>query len=191
MPTRQTTPPAALPVTREELKAHLRITSTAEDDLLDGCLAAAIDEIDGTGLLGRAMISASYTLTRGPAAARDVELEIGPAQSLEAIAFVKADGSTVAGDIGDFALISDGERAFVRGDWPSGLGDRPDAISITYRAGFGDTAAAVPATLRHAVKLLAAHRFEVRDEVVIGTVATQIPLGVERLVNLNRVRVFG
>lgn len=190
MATRQTTPPAGLPVTRDELKAHLRITSTAEDDLLDGALATAIDEIDGPGLLGRAMISAGYTLTRGPAVG-DIELDIGPAQTLIEITFEKSDGSTVVADLTSFTLISDGERAFVRGPWPSDLAARPDAIRIEYVAGFGDNAAAVPPGLRQAVKLLAAHRFEVREEVIIGTSVAPIPIGVDRILNLHRVRSFG
>lgn len=190
MPTRQTTAPAALPVTLAELKAHLRVTSADEDDYIEAVLATAIGEIDGGGLLGRAMISAGYTLTTGRASG-DIELEIGPAQSLTAISFELSDGSTSAASITDFKIVSDGERAFVRGPWPSNLDDRPDAIRVEYVAGFGPSAEDVPAPLRHAVKLLAAHRFEVREEVVIGTIVAAVPMGVERILNLYRVRWFG
>ncbi|MEM9523640.1 MAG: phage head-tail connector protein [Pseudomonadota bacterium] len=190
MPTRQTAAPAVSVVTRDELKAHLRITSTDEDALLDSLLETAIDEIDGTGLLGRAMVEAEYTLTGPRFWGDDLDLDIGPATSLVSINLVRPDDTVEAQDVGDFTLLSDGERACVRGTWGS-LADRPDAVRVVYRAGFGTTAAAVPPGLRHAVKLLAAHRFEVRDEVVIGTIASQIPIGVERLIDLHRTRVFG
>lgn len=189
MPTQQTEPPAALPVALDDLKKHLRITSDAEDDLLAGYLAAAVDEIDGTGLLGAAMVSATYTLTTGPARGGDVDLDIGPAQSLEAVEVVRPDGVVEALDVADFALISDGERAFVRGTWGA-LASRPDAIRVSYVAGTGN-ASDVPPSLRHAVTLLAAHRYEVRDEVVIGAPVARVPLGVDSLIALHRRRFFG
>ncbi|MEL7513667.1 MAG: hypothetical protein AAGK03_03570 [Pseudomonadota bacterium] len=190
MPTRQSQAPTSAPVSLAELKAHLRVTSPAEDDLLQSCIDVAIAEIDGAGLLGRAMMTAHYTLTCPPPAGI-VPLEIGPAQDITAISYVASDGALRNLVPSDFSLISDGEAAYVDGDWPSDMARRPDALRITYRAGFGDLPGAVPADLRHAVKLLAAHRFEVRDEVVIGTVASAVPNGVERLINLHRVRFFG
>jgi len=189
----QTTPPAIKPVSEEELKAHLRVTSSAEDPEISAALEAAIAEIDGTGLLGRAMITQQFTQMSVPvASARDIELDITPAQSLDAVELVKRDGTIEAPDLAGFELISDGERAWIRAasGWPSDLESRPDAIRLTFTAGFGDTADDVPPTLRAAVKLLAAHRFEIRDEVVIGTITSQIPRGVDHLINLHRIRRF-
>lgn len=193
MPVKRTTPPAARPVELAELKAHLRITSNDQDAEIDAALEAAIDEIDGPGLLGRAMITQGFAQMARPRIGRDLELEITPVQSLDAVDLILVDGSTVSADLADFDLITDGDRYWIRArnGWPSGLEDRPDAITVTYTAGFGPAATDVPPTLRAAVKLLAAHRFEIREEVVIGTVATQIPRGVDSLIKLHRVRVFG
>lgn len=190
MPTRQTQAPAMSPVSLAELKSHLRVTSPAEDDLLQSCIAAAVAEIDGAGLLGRAMITAEYTLTRPPVAGL-VPLEIGPAQSITAISYIAVDKARHVLDPAAFDLVSDGENAWIDGPWPSDFARRPDALQISYRAGFGDAPEDVPTDLRHAVKLLAAHRFEVRDEVVIGTMVAPVPNGVDRLINLHRVRFFG
>ncbi|MGK7753775.1 head-tail connector protein [Roseovarius sp. C03] len=193
MAVKSTTPPAVLPVELDDLKAHLRVTSDAEDPEIAAALAAAVAEIDGTGLLGRAMISQGFEQSSGPVAARcDIELDITPAQSLDGVDFVKSDGSRVSADLAGFELISDGERAWIRAasGWPSDLARRPDAIRLTYTAGFGDTAGAVPEPLRAAVKLLAAHRFEVREEVVIGTITSQIPRGVDHILDLYRLRRF-
>lgn len=193
MAVKQITPPAVTPVSEVELKAHLRVTSTAHDPDIAAALEAAVAEIDGTGLLGRAMITQQFAQMSGPVSSgRDIELDITPAQSLDAVDFVKADGSTVSADPADFELISDGERAWIRASsgWPADLARRPDAIALTYSAGFGDTPADVPATLRAAVKLLAAHRFEIREEIVIGTIASTIPRGIDHLIDLNRIRRF-
>ncbi|MDW4550879.1 hypothetical protein R5H32_16070 [Defluviimonas sp. D31] len=191
MPAILKTPPAVLPVSRDELKAHLRVTSEAEDATLDACLEAATAEIDGLGLLGRAMISATYEQLSAPRAGW-LELEITPPQSLTAITFTRADGSTFAGDPAAYPIVTDGERHWLApAAWPAGLGARPDAIRATYVAGFGAAPADVPAPLRHAVKLLAAHRFEIREEVIIGAPVAQVPAGVDRLLALYRVRVFG
>lgn len=193
MPVTQTLPPVKKPVTEAELKSHLRVTSTAQDGEILAALEAAIAEIDGPGLLGRAMISQQFEQPSGPVASScDIELDITPAQSLDGVDFIKSDGSSLAADLADFELISDGERAWIRASngWPSDLARRPDAIKLTFTAGFGDNPADVPATLRAAVKLLAAHRFEVREEVVIGTITSKIPRGVDHLLDLHRLRRF-
>nr|WP_170540957.1 hypothetical protein [Ruegeria arenilitoris] len=193
MPVKLTTPPAARPVELDELKAHLRVTSDDQDLELEAALEAAITEIDGPGLLGRAMINQGFQQLARPRSGRDLELEITPVQSLDAVDLILADGSTVSADLSGFDLITNGDRYWIRArdGWPSGLADRPDAIAVTYTAGFGPAATDVPATLRAAVKLLAAHRFEIREEVVIGTITSQIPRGVDHLIKLHRVRSFG
>lgn len=184
--------PANTPVTLDELKAHLRVTSTSEDILIQAALEAAIDEI--STILSRAMITQDFEQTFHPVAGLcDVELDVTPVQSLLSVDLVKADNTKVSGDLQDYELISDGERYWVRAvnGWPSGLARRPDAITLKFRAGFGDQPADIPATLRAAVQLLAAHRFEVREEVVIGTIASTLPRGVDHLLDLHRIRRFG
>ncbi len=189
----QISAPVGKPVSEAELKSHLRVTSTSQDAEITAALEAAIAEIDGTGLLGRAMITQQFAQLSGPVpTSRDIELDITPAQSLDAVDLIKSDGTSLAADLADYELISDGERAWIRAanGWPSDLAARPDAIKLTFTAGFGDAPEDVPATLRAAVKLLAAHRFEIREEVVIGTITNHIPRGVDHLLDLHRLRRF-
>lgn len=63
--------------------------------------------------------------------------------------------------------------------WPYGT-----EVQVTYTAGYGDTAAAVPATVQMAMLLLIGHWYENREATVLpssGTGVVSVPLGLEEL----------
>ncbi len=192
MVARVVTQPTNSVVTRAEVKRQLRIADadTTHDVDVDDALTAAIAEIDATGRLGRAMITQDVEQLSAPRAC-DWELEITPVQSVVSIEVRDAAGAWVDQGLVGFDLITDGDRYWLRAEaWPSGLAARPDALKVTYRAGFGDTAESVPADLRRAVCLLAAHRFEIREEVIAGQSLAVVPNGVDAIVSRHRIRTF-
>lgn len=68
--------------------------------------------------------------------------------------------------------------------WPPTQPGAPNAVQVTYTAGYGNTAAAVPGDLQLAIMLLAAHWYENREASVMpltGTGPVEIPLGVQQL----------
>lgn len=71
-------------------------------------------------------------------------------------------------------------------DWPD-LGEYPGALRIQFTAGFGAAAANVPQTMRLAVLQLAAWWYEQRLPVNVGNIANQVPLHLQRILNLHRV----
>ena len=62
----------------------------------------------------------------------------------------------------------------------------PEALSITYTAGFGG-AADVPDDIIQAAHLMVGNWYEHREPVVVGTIASELPLSVQRLIDKNRV----
>lgn len=177
-------PPGAKPVDAADLKAHLRVTSSAEGGVIDDCLDTAIAMLDGEGELGAAMISQTWaeTFPRVPGAGGDLDLSLGPISEILAVDYRDQEGAWQAAPLADFELYDGGGRPFVRSDaWPA-IGAYPDAIKITFIAGFGPLASDVPAPLRQAVKLLAANFYEIREPVVLGVTPAEMPISVDRLI---------
>lgn len=63
--------------------------------------------------------------------------------------------------------------------WPA-CDDRPDAVQITFTT--GSTGTTPPAAI-HAVKMLAAAWNENREAEVVGTISSQLQIGLDRLLN--------
>jgi len=67
-------------------------------------------------------------------------------------------------------------------------GTRLGGIEIEFVAGFGDAPSDVPEPIRHALRLLVAHWYEVRNPVHIGSMATRVPDTVSELLMPYRAR---
>jgi hypothetical protein len=63
------------------------------------------------------------------------------------------------------------------------------AVEVTYRAGYGDTAAAVPDEFKAAIRLLTGHYYENREAVVAGSM-NELPMGVQALLGINDVAEY-
>nr|WP_321457192.1 head-tail connector protein [uncultured Cohaesibacter sp.] len=186
----QITAPDALPVTLDEIKTHCRVDGESEDDYLTGLLQAAVSYLDGySGILGKCLMTQEW--------AQEFEwwgdfpLCLGPFLDLTSIAYFDEDGESQTVDLSSVRI----ERRVlgavaclkVGASWPDA---DPDAgpITVTWRVGYED-AAAVPAGIRHAIKLMVGHWFENREAVVIGTITSQVPLAVDALLSTHR-KVF-
>ncbi len=99
-------------------------------------------------------------------------------QSIVSVSYVDAAGDQQTLDETDDWVASldrlPGEIAPVS-DWPGTKSRLRSAVTIDFIAGYGDTAEDVPADLIHGLLLLLGHKYENRQEVVTGTIATQIP----------------
>jgi uncharacterized phiE125 gp8 family phage protein len=171
-----TSAPAVEPVTVAEAKAHLRIDHDSEDALIAGLIVTARLHIEAS--LGLALItqSWSYRLDSWPAGGA-VVLPLRPVQAIAAVRITAAD-ATVATLAADRYLL-DGASVPPRlvattPPWPRpGLGAQ--GIEIAFTAGYGNTASAVPPSIRQALLLLVAHWYEHREPVLVGEAAAPVP----------------
>ena len=177
--------PAEAPaVSAAELAAHLRLPEgfgpdAAAEAGLEGYARAASAAVEG--LTGLALIRRRFRWTVGRWRCRmRVRAPIGPKVAVEALRTVAADGAAVEGDAAVMAVIFDGPRAWLTGangrDLPAV--PRGGTVEIDLAAGFG-AAAEVPADLRQAVLLLAAHWHEQRH--VSADPAGEAPFGVRAI----------
>lgn len=180
------TPPAAALVTAAEAKAQTRISTDAEDTLIDRLIATATARLDGyAGVLGRALITQTWRVSFSRFPARRLRLPLGDLQSVTGVTYRDTDDAeqTLATSvyaahedaIGPYITLKDGQS------WPATYA-RDDAVAVTWVAGYGDAASDVPQAIRHAAMMLLGHWYENREASAIGVSVAALPLSVEALV---------
>ena len=153
-----TVPPAELPVSLAEAKAHLRVDYTDEDTLISAMIGAATAHLDGwSGILGRALVTQTWlAVFEDFPTGRLLRLPIGNVQSAT-VSYRDDSNSSQTLNASHYypitdsfgpALVLDGGKT-----WPSTYDYRPDAVSVTMVCGYG-AASAVPEAIKAAIKLI-------------------------------------
>lgn len=164
------TPAAAQPVSLADALAHIR-GGDAEQGLVSIYLAAAIQAVqDATG---RALITETWRYALPEFPCGDIILPRAPLLGVtEARYWSNATtpvdtvvASTVYQVVAPAGPTAPPGRMMLAPgqSWPSPQLDRADALRITFTAGYGATAASVPAPLRAAILLLTGDLYENRE----------------------------
>ena len=175
--------PAVEPVTVAEAKAHMRIDGSAEDTVIASLVLTSRLHVEAA--LSLALITQSWRvlLDRWPQG-DTLELPLQPLQAVTEVRVRNASGGAPA--VPATSYLVDIASKPPRLVWNSAVRPVPgvaaNAIEIDITAGFGATAASVPAPLRHAILLLTAHWYEHRDPSDIGTDAARVPDAVSDLI---------
>ncbi len=204
------TPPAAGPVTVTvaELKGWLRLNDTSEADTLGVLLGAAVERFEQD--TRRPVLATGYRqwVTRWPA--WPVVLMRGGVTAVTAVSALAADGTPTALTGWRAAVQTPPDRVVL----PTGLGptagasdpaggsgvgwpppdrptDLPPAVGcMDFTAGWAN-AAAVPAMVKVAVRLLAAHWYAVREAYTDGAALSAVPDGWDRVCDRYRLGLAG
>jgi hypothetical protein len=171
------------PVTLEELKAWLRIDTSAEDDLLTELITAAREAVEMITRRTIAQRQCKLTLDRFPRSTSDewwdgvregaMNLFVGqsvviprpPLVTIDSVTtYNDADTASVLADTSYFTDASDpdqfGRLALRTGNvWPVVLRTR-NGVEIVFTAGYSS----VPASLKFAIKKVAAHMYSNRGD---------------------------
>ena len=153
--------PAAEPVTLADLKAHLRLESDGEDDLIAGLIGAAREDFEAT--TGTVLVEQSWRLTldRWPAS-HMVLLRRCPVREVVSVTTYGQDGAAAILDPAACLLDAHAQPARLLFSQTPATGAAMNGIEIDFTAGYGETGADVPDLAKRAVTLLAAHWFEFR-----------------------------
>lgn len=189
MPLILTSSPAVEPVTVAEAKAHLRIDGTAEDTLIASLVVTSRLHVEAAAALALVTQGWSWFLDAWPPgppgrSGHAVKLPLRPVQSIAAVRLYDDSASATTLDPATYFL--DGAAApprLVRHSalpWPRS-GRIANGIEIAFIAGFGPTAADVPAPIRQAILLLVAHWYEHRSPLEEGAHAAPLPTMVSEL----------
>lgn len=182
MSTTLITPPALEVVQLTELKAQLRLDGTAEDAFLQHAIDVATEGVQTA--TGRQLLTATWDakFDRWPSG-RVLALPYPPLQSVTSVTYY--DLADVAQTFAATNYLVDTTNAPGRvilkqgACWPVNVRDVL-AVTVRFVAGYGAAGTSVPAGLRQAVLLWAAHLYEHRE--AYGPLALgsgQVPLGLE------------
>lgn len=180
------TPPVREPVSVAEMRAHCRIDHTDEDETLAAYIVAARSWAE---LYCRRSFMTQTRAVSRQRWAEQMDLPGGPVTSVASITYVDPDGTTQTLASSSYSLVADGTMAYVVASnvlWPSTT-EIGTPIRIEYVAGYGINSADVPATIRHAIKMLVAQMYEFREPIVTGTIVAALPMAIEALLYPYRV----
>ena len=177
----RTVDPAAEPVTLAEVKAHLRLDHDSEDDLLNGLIRAAREDVERAA--GLALIEQSWRLALDDWP-RDGCVAV-PLHPVRAILSVTAYGSEGEGSLIDpasYEVDTMSRPARLHFDGPPGVLRALNGIEIDFTAGFGEAGPDVPDLLRRAIVLLVAHWYEFRTSYGPNDQPVSYPAGYDRMI---------
>jgi uncharacterized phiE125 gp8 family phage protein len=176
--------PSVEPLTLAEVKAHLRVTHSDEDDLITAYAVAARQWCEE--YTRRSFIDTTWRMTMDSFTGDDdgsIWIERADVRSITSVVYTDSSGTqqTVAASVYAAQTGAPG-RVYLRSgaSWPTPA-QTPASVSITFVAGYGAAASDVPRTVKSAILLMAANLYENREPVAVGASVSSLPLSVESL----------
>src|SRR5262245_10859969 len=179
--------PAVEPISLDDAIGQTRVTNDDEDATLTFYIQAARQHLEGmNGGLGRAFITQQWRLSLDcfPASGA-IALPLPPLQSVQSVTYIDGGGveqpwAPSLYQVDPFSPPCPLFPAF--GGYYPVARYVPNAVTITFTAGYGDEPEDVPAPLRLAVRALVAHYYENREPVLVGSSMEELPMHVQALV---------
>lgn len=197
--------PAAEPITLAEAKAQCRIDVSDDDTYVTSLIVAARAYIEGTRDI--CMVNQVWDfyfdgfcdpmqLTKGPVSAI-TEFEYAP-ETGAVVPLTISSGDILSGSavVAHIDLKGIAARVVLAGSaiWPTATLKPGRPVRIEATVGYGADGNAVPADLKHAMKLLISHWYTNRDAVTIsdrGAVESRsLPLGFEAIMAAHTQNVY-
>lgn len=172
-------PPAALPVSVVDAKAHLRLTHDGEDALVADLIAAAGAFVAEDA--GIALINQVLRLSLSDRPAEPVALPRHPIARIETVTVYDGDGSPTVLEGAQYRFDMMRKPARLSFE-PGAVPRQTNGIEIDFVAGFGDAAADIPHTLRRAVLALVSHWYELRGAYGPSDQPVSVPVHYARLI---------
>lgn len=181
MPKKQTAA-ANFPITLEEAKAHLRVTFSDDDSLIEQLIKSATHELETR--LQRTLCETTWTEVLDAFPSGGIKLSMPPLLSVQSIVYYDSTGSVLTLASTEYLVDTHNEPGWVfpapDKTWPETQG-RINAVTITYKAGYllGGTSTqqrdAVPRDLRAYLLIRVATLYENRESINVGNIVTPIP----------------
>lgn len=159
----RTTDASAEPISLTDAKAHLRVTSTDEDDLITNLIKEVRDHTEN--YLSRALINQTWKLYLDffPSV---ISIPRPPLSSVTTIEYVDTDGVTQTLANSVYTVDTDAEPGLIyeayNQNWPTHR-DVQKAITITFVGGYGASSSSIPPAIIRGMYLFIGHYYENRE----------------------------
>ena len=185
------TPASTYPVSLTEAKSHLKVDTTADDTYITSIIKAATQLSEE--YTNRFFIDTIIDQTCSDFA----QLQTLFKSKVSAVAHVKyydSDNSlqTLSATIYDTQLQYEPSQIQLADDksFPE-ITKRNDAVVARYTVGYGSAASDVPEIIKQAILLTIGNFYQNRNSVVIGRIATKLPMNVKWLLDTYKVQIVG
>lgn len=190
MNTSLVTAPAAEPVTLAEAKNHLRVDITDDDILIESLILVARNTCEG--ISNHKFITQTWDIFMDAFPGGDefiLPKSLSPLISVTHIKYTDEDSNQSTFNSSNYAVDTYSDPGRIRltkdANWPSDELYVINAVEVRVVVGYGDDAN-IPQEYKQAILLLLGHWYENREQVTVGEVAREIPMGVEALLWLDR-----
>jgi uncharacterized phiE125 gp8 family phage protein len=175
----------------DEAKRYLRVDLDDDDELIEGLIAAAIQNIDGRdGWLGRALAAQTWELRQHDFGGQSIKIPLPPLIAVESVKYYDAEDALQTLPTDHYEIVGAGgygKATIMLKDgksWPA-LGRRAENVLVRFRAGYvtneSPQVGNVPAPIVTAIKRQVGAMYEHREAVIVNSTASKLPGGVEAL----------
>ena len=185
--------PAAEPITLAEAKLHLHVTHSIEDSMIEEMISIARREL--VAVTCRSLVNTTWVQRMESFPDEDeLILARSPVSSVTSVAYVNSTGTsatmTATTDyLVDTYTIPGRIYLAPTASWPNTYGE-PNDVTITYVAGYGAAATAVPGEYKHLIKLIVGDLYTYRERFAAGETITELATFVRMLMNVKAEFVF-
>ena len=172
-------------ITVADLKAHMRVTHTAEDTLISALRSAAISWVEEHCNIKLG----SYTARGYLPGFYNAYVPIGPVTAFTEVKYQTTENTDYDSNLTTLNAsnwytdtISQPARIAFR-DYPHTYEYALNPVVVTFTAGYST----MPTPVLQAIRLLVAHMYENRQEEIVGTITTRLKFGLEALLNPFRI----
>ncbi len=167
-----TAPPSVEPLTLSEAKLHLKVLTTNEDTLITNMIKAAREEVENYCNISLVEQTIAESFPCFPVAENyntlsSLWLSVSPLISIDSISYIDTDGASqgLATTVYDLDDKQQPGKVTLKYNqtWPS-TAKIENAVTVTYKAGYGNTAADVPNAIKQAMLLIITNWFEKRAD---------------------------
>lgn len=183
--------PTVEPVTTDEVRTHLRLDPDPQDETqLSALITAAREHVEAW--IEKALLTQTWVLRLDnfPSSCEAIRPDMPPMLGVTSIVYTATDGTstTLSASLYQTDIYSMPGRimpAYGQA-WPSVQSGTMNAVTVTYTAGYGAAATAVPGPIKQAILMLIGELWENREATLVGTINTELPFSVKALLGPYR-----
>lgn len=194
----QSVAPTTQAVTLEDVRAHLNVSSTADDVLIKSYVIAATNLLENK--TSRCFVRQTRVLKADTfddsryVMGRRIYPPRSPISSVTSLAYLTSTGGSQTMPSSDYVVSTGDQPGYVaeayNATWPT-VYAQPNSVTLTYVAGHTSSSTGVPEHIKQAIRMVVAHWYRNRESVLVGTISKEVEFGVDALLEGEMVERYG